>query len=75
LDNHQGFDDFQPAEKFKYEMVGENLAQGYTSVADVVYKGWVSSPGHHLLLSDPRLTLGCTATNRGLAVLITGKEH
>ncbi len=75
LDNHKGFDDFKPAEKFKYELVGENLAQGYTSASDVVYKGWVGSPGHHLLLSDPRLTLGCTATSRGIAVLIAGKEH
>lgn len=75
LDNHQGFDDFKPAEKFKYELVGENLAQGYTTTYDVIYKGWLGSPGHHLLLSDPRLTLGCTTANRGVTVLIAGKEH
>lgn len=75
LDNHQGFEDFKPAEKFKYELVGENLAQGYQTAYDTVYQGWVSSPGHHLLLSDLRLTLGCTATNRGIAVLVAGKEH
>lgn len=75
LDNHQGFDDFKPADKFKYELVGENLAQGYATAYEVVYKGWLGSPGHHLLLSDSRLTLGCTAASRGLAVLIAGKEH
>lgn len=75
LDNHKGFDDFNPAEKFKYEIVGENLAQGYTTASDTVFKGWAGSPGHHMLLTDARLTLGCTAANRGIAVLIAGREH
>jgi len=74
LDAHQGFIDFDPTAKFKYERVGENLAYGYTS-ADAVVEAWEKSPGHNLTLKDPVNTLGCVAANRGFAVFIAGREH
>lgn len=74
LDAHKGFTDFNPAEKFKYERVGENLAYGYATAGEVV-GAWEKSPGHNLNLKDPVNTLGCVAANRGFAVLIAGKEN
>ena len=74
LDAHEGFINFDPTNKFKYERVGENLAYGYTSTSAVV-NAWEKSPGHNLTLKDPVNTLGCVASNRGFAVFIAGREH
>lgn len=74
LDAHQGFIDFDPANKFKYERVGEDLAYGYPSARAVV-EAWETSPGHNLVLRDPVNTLGCVAANAGFAVFIAGRER
>lgn len=74
LDAHEGFINFDPTSKFKYERVGENLAYGYNSARQVV-NAWEKSPGHNLTLKDPVNTLGCVASNRGFAVFIAGREH
>ena len=74
LDAHQGFIDFDPANRFKYERVGEDLAFGYGSARETV-DAWEKSPGHNLVLKDPVNTLGCVASNRGYAVFIAGREH
>lgn len=73
LDSHKGFIDFDPANKFKYEQVGEDLAYGYRTAKEVV-DAWVKSPGHNLILKDPVNTIGCVAANRGFSVLIAGRE-
>lgn len=74
LDAHQGFIDFDPANRFKYERVGEDLAFGYPSARETV-DAWEKSPGHNLVLKDPVNTLGCVAANRGYAIFIAGREH
>ncbi len=74
LDAHEGFINFDPTDKFKYQRVGENLAYGYNSAGGVV-DAWEKSPGHKLTLKDPVNTLGCVATNQGFAVFIAGREH
>jgi len=74
LDAHQGFIDFDPANRFKYERVGEDLAFGYQSARETV-DAWEKSPGHNLVLKDPINTLGCVAANRGYAVFIAGRER
>lgn len=74
LDAHQGFIDFDPTTRFKYERVGEDLAFGYQSARETV-DAWEKSPGHNLVLKDPVNTLGCVAANRGYAVFIAGREH
>lgn len=74
LDSHQGFIDFNPTEKFKYQRVGENLAAGYATAQEVV-EAWEKSPGHNLTLKDPVNSLGCVASNRGFSVFTAGREN
>jgi uncharacterized protein YkwD len=42
-------------EKFVWMLVGENLADGYKSEADVV-AGWMTSPGHCKNIMNPEFT-------------------
>lgn len=55
---HVGPDGSEPEERiriegYRWRVLGENIAAGQRSVADVV-AAWVASPGHYANLVDPR---------------------
>lgn len=59
--SHESQDGRTPADRvrasgFEGGFVGENIAQGYTTV-DEVMAGWMSSPGHCRNIMDPRYHL------------------
>lgn len=53
-------------QNFEWMMVGENIADGYKTEADVV-AGWMSSPGHCKNIMNPEFT------HMGVAVSKDGK--
>jgi uncharacterized protein YkwD len=69
---HVGPDGSEPQERiriegYRWRVVGENIAAGQHSVAEVV-AAWVGSPGHYANLIDPRyhhVGLGHASSNVG----------
>lgn len=71
---HKGFDEWYEkfAKPYGY-YVGENFGCGQTS-QDII-KGWDGSPGHRLLILDPKNKLGCAYAAEGCAVIILGYKQ
>jgi uncharacterized protein YkwD len=58
--DHAGHDGSTPgtrvaANGYRYQLVGENIAEGPQTPREVV-QGWIDSPGHCLNIMDPRFT-------------------
>lgn len=68
--NHTGSDKSTVAirvtdEEFTWQLVGENIAEGYPDVISVV-SGWVNSPGHCKNIMNPEFThLGAAVSSDG----------
>jgi uncharacterized protein YkwD len=58
--DHRGHDGSTPGSRvaahgFRYQLVGENIAEGPQTPQEVV-QGWIDSPGHCQNIMDPRFT-------------------